>query len=108
MNWRAAAWARFQEIEARGGLLAALRSGSLQAEIEAVADQRKRDMAIGDAILIGGNKYVDPDTTPPSSQYHHREHDGIAGDETAGIRPFKPIRLAEPSEAPQQQPGTDS
>ena len=103
-----AAWARFQEIEARGGLLAALRSGSLQAEIEAVADQRKRDMAIGDAILIGGNKYVDPDTTPPSSQYHHREHDGIAGDETAGIRPFKPIRLAEPSEAPQQQPGTDS
>ena len=102
------AWARFQEIEARGGLLAALRSGALQADIEAVADQRKRDMATGDAILVGGNKYVDPDETPPSSQYHHLGHAGIAGDETAGIRPLKPIRLAEPFEAPQQEPGTDS
>ncbi len=103
-----AAWADFQEIEARGGLLAALRSGSLQAEIEAVADQRKRDMATGDAILVGGNKYVDPDETLPSSQYHRPGRDGIAGDETASFRPLKPIRLAEPFESPQQKPGKDS
>ena len=62
------AWSIFQEIEARGGMLACLQAGYLQAEIAAVADRRRRDMAAGETILVGSNKYANPDESVPLVQ----------------------------------------
>ena len=56
-----AAWKRFQEIEADGGMLACLQSGRIQADIEAVAARRQRDLERGDAILVGANKFAKSD-----------------------------------------------
>jgi methylmalonyl-CoA mutase len=39
------AWARFQEIEAKGGLLAALADGSIAGWISAIADERRKALA---------------------------------------------------------------
>ena len=103
-----AAWARFQEIEARGGMLAALRSGFVQAEIEAVADQRKRDLATGDAVLIGGNKYIDQDETLPTIEQQQVERAGIVDDDASSVKPLLPVRLAEAFEAPHPKSGLDS
>lgn len=91
-----AAWSRFQAIEAAGGLIASLRSGAIQAEIEAVAARRRRDLANGDAVLVGVNRYVDYEAalTP-----HPFDADAQPAAEPASIRPLTAIRLAEPFEA---------
>ena len=41
------AWALFQEIEAKGGMAAALESGFVQGEIGRVAEARAKDIAVG-------------------------------------------------------------
>lgn len=101
-----AAWSRFQAIEADGGLVASLRSGAIQAEISAVAAQRRRDMAIGDAVLVGVNRYASDDATPSSVP---RPRDDGAADSTADAKaptPITPLRLAEPFEASHAQSGS--
>ena len=100
-----AAWSQFQDIEATGGLVASLRSGAVQAEIEEVAARRRRDMASGDAVLIGVNRYVDPDAalTPAPSNA-----DGPAAAESASLQPLTAIRLAEPFEARLAETGSGS
>ncbi len=55
------AWAAFQRIEAAGGLLAALRSGSIQREIAAVAQQRALRNAHRQDVMVGSNQFVDAD-----------------------------------------------
>jgi len=98
-----AAWSRFQAFEADGGLVASLRSGTIQAEISAVAAQRRRDMAVGDAVMVGVNRYIDKNAAITA----------IASDanaqleaESASARPLSPIRLAEPFEAQPPEPGS--
>lgn len=95
------AWEHFQAIEAAGGMVAALQAGTIQAEIEAVAEHRRRDVASGEAILVGCNKYVDadevlPELQPPAQVEVARQ--AAAGD--IRVKPLKPLRLAEPFEAP--------
>lgn len=53
------AWALFREIEKRGGMLNALKEGFPQNEIEAVAEQRKKDLAKRKAIIVGMNSFAD-------------------------------------------------
>ena len=48
-----AAWTQFQAIEAKGGMAAALTSGSIQDEIAKVAEARRRDIATGRIALTG-------------------------------------------------------
>ncbi len=97
------AWSRFQRIEAAGGLLASLRSGAIRAEIEAVAAQRRRDMASGDAILVGSNRYVDPAAAP---QRNDMADESVS--DSANIQSLRPLRLAEPYEARPGDSGSDS
>lgn len=52
------AWARFQAIEAAGGMLAALASGGLQAEIAATRAARLGRVAARDIEMIGVNAFV--------------------------------------------------
>lgn len=96
-----AAWSRFQAIEADGGLIASLRSGTIQAEIRAVAAQRQREMAVGNAVLVGVNRYIDKNAalTPVASDAAAQP-----AAESASARPLSAIRLAEPFEAAPSAP----
>lgn len=100
-----AAWSRFQAIEAAGGLVTSLRSGEIQAEIQAVAARRRRDLANGDAVLVGVNRYVHSDAGLISVPYDAGEQPAA---ESASLRPLAAIRLAEPFEARGAELGNDS
>lgn len=68
----ARAWERFQQLEADGGIVAALRDGTIQVNIEQT--RRKRQQAIDerDQVLVGTSHYPDPD---------ERRSDDISGEE---------------------------
>jgi methylmalonyl-CoA mutase len=91
-----AAWALFQEIEAKGGMAAALESGFIQDEIARVAEARAGDIAHGRIELTGisafprlGDDGVTVEMPPPFEPV-------VNGG--ASVRPLTPRRLAEPFE----------
>ena len=90
------AWRRFQEIEAKGGIIAALADGFVQDQIAATAEARARAIATGRVeqtgvsafpLLGGDGVEVAPHPAPPP----------ITGKQMA--RPLTPHRAAEPFEA---------
>jgi len=90
------AWSLFQEIEAKGGMAAALESGFVQDEIGRVAEARAKDIAVGRAQLTGVSAFarladdgvkVEPHPLP----------EPIAKGGTSVV-PLPPHRLAEPFE----------
>ena len=93
----AAAWARFQDIERKGGILAVLSDGSLQAEIATTAAERAKRIATGREALTGvsafpllgddGVKVVPHAKAPPIA----------AGAVT--VKPLAPRRLSAPFDA---------
>jgi len=92
----ATAWAQFQAIEAKGGLLAALASGALQEEIAATAQTRAKAIATGRVELTGVSVF--PKLGEDGVKITARE--GIAPvKETAQIQPLAPHRLGEAFEA---------
>lgn len=93
-----AAWNTFQDIEAGGGLLAALQEGTIQANIEAVARQRRRDLAQGETILVGVNRYPNPEETAPVLQQPPEAANNAAARNAFVVEPLQPLRLAEPFE----------
>lgn len=107
-----AAWKMFQDIEAGGGALAALRAGSLQAQIKAVAQERQRDLAQGKTVLVGLNRYVNSEETAASLQQTPGGDKGGSADAKQApastqsaaerdaiiVKPLQPLRLAEPLE----------
>jgi len=54
------AWALFQEVEARGGMAAALMEGFPQAQVAATAQARAENVAAGKDVFVGVNKYPPP------------------------------------------------
>ncbi len=98
-----AAWKRFQDIEAAGGLLAALRSGTIQARIEAIARQRKRDLAERKTVLVGSNMYPNLDDRPRSRNPLPKPVDNAVGnsmenanaDNRLTVKPLSPLCLAD-------------
>lgn len=106
-----AAWSYFQEIEAAGGLVGSLHSGSIQADIKQTAARRQQDIASGDAILVGVNRFVDAATLPPTQPSRGTMDANAAADaaaDAAGAQPLPPIRLAAPFEAHLAPTGIDS
>jgi methylmalonyl-CoA mutase len=110
------AWGRFQAIEAGGGMLAALRAGTLQAEVAEIAEARRRDAAHRRVVQVGVNRYADPRETPlaPRSQDPPHTHAGSEGapveqgaavqrgagvERVDRIAPVAAARLSEPFEA---------
>jgi methylmalonyl-CoA mutase len=70
------AWSAFQELEADGGLLPALRAGRLQEAIADVRDERTEAVEVRKRVLVGTNHYPDlgesrqddlPDGGPPDT-----------------------------------------
>ncbi len=59
-----AAWALFQEVETRGGLVAALKSGWVQSEIGRTAQARREHLACRKDVLVGTTKYANPQERP--------------------------------------------
>lgn len=60
------AWELFQRVEAGGGLLAALREGWPQGEVAAVAEQRRRNVAVRKDVLVGTTMYPNASEELPS------------------------------------------
>jgi methylmalonyl-CoA mutase len=58
------AWALFQEIERRGGLVEAFANGWLQGEIAAVREQRLQRLADGKDVILGVTRHPDPHPKP--------------------------------------------
>ena len=93
----AAAWALLQEIEAQGGMAAALESGFIQDKVARVAEARAGDIAHGRIELTGvsafprlGDDGVSVEPDPP--------FDPVVNGGTS-VRPLTPRRLAAPFEA---------
>jgi len=59
-----AAWKLFQEIEAQGGMAAALESGFVQSSIAAVAAKRAAALAKRRDVLVGVNQFANPAEKP--------------------------------------------
>ena len=104
------AWARFQAIEAGGGLLAALQIGRHSSRNRS-GRRAAPDMTwqSGDkSVLVGVNAFVNEDEPLPSA----RKREIGAGSEStsAAIRvtPLKPLRLAQAFEKTQQPAGADA
>jgi methylmalonyl-CoA mutase len=55
-----AAWELFQEVEAFGGLVGALKEGWVQEQIAGVAAERRANVAARRDILVGVNQYANP------------------------------------------------
>jgi methylmalonyl-CoA mutase len=91
-----AAWGLFQEVEAKGGMAAALESGFIQERIARVAEARARDIAHGRIELTGVSAFPrlgdDGVTVAP-----HPPYDPVVTGGTA-VTPLTPRRLAEPFE----------
>lgn len=92
-----AAWAAFQAIEADGGLLASVRSGTIQRRIAASRDERLRRVARREIDIVGVNVHIDrgrslPDPVAP------QEPAAPGTDVTVTADRLAPVRLAEPFE----------
>ena len=93
------AWEQFQAIEAEGGIVAALQSGRIQQEIEAVNTKRRRSIETRSRAITGTSAFpnvgekpvtVDGATPWPASKPH--------ADAAVLIEPLRAQRLAEPFE----------
>ena len=84
------AWREFQAIEAAGGMLSALNAGMIQRQIAAVAERRRGDVAAGDAILVGVNRYVDGDEQLPDTPASKTK---APADAAIVAEPLPPLRL---------------
>ena len=99
-----AGWAAFREIEAQGGIIAALSSGAPAAEAAQTLAHRRAAIAAGDAKIIGVTVFRNADTTPapveavngaafaveaPSAR--------VPGPDTV-VAPLTPVRVSEPFE----------
>ncbi len=93
-----ATWKIFQNIEAGGGLLAALQEEAIQASIEALARQRRRDLSQGETVMVGVNRYLNPEETAPVLQQPPETANTAAGRNAFVVKPLKPLHLTEPFE----------
>jgi methylmalonyl-CoA mutase N-terminal domain/subunit len=56
-----AVWRYLDEIDARGGMVEAIKAGYPQREIADAAYRFQRELDGGDRVIVGVNRYVDPD-----------------------------------------------
>ncbi len=94
------AWAAFQEIEAEGGLPAALEKGSFQGRVAATAGERAKRIARAKEKVIGGNEFPDihEKTLDVAAPY---DASRLSADAPAGAltsASLAPRRLSEPFE----------
>jgi methylmalonyl-CoA mutase len=92
-------WAFFQEIEANGGVLAALKTNWLQAKIAAVYEKRKLDIYTRKQSIVGTNVYANlADTVPENIQIAKNLYSFHKEDLTIAITAIPQLRLSQPYE----------
>ena len=86
------AWSHFQDLEGDGGLLAALRSGRVQARIAAVREKRMNEVTNRDRVLVGTNHYPnlnerrsERDATEPSATPFLRTEHTLVEDDARSL-----------------------
>jgi len=62
------AWELFQKVEAEGGMYDALKSGSVQADIEKVSKAREQALATRKDVLVGVNQYANVGEKKPEGR----------------------------------------
>ncbi len=94
------AWDFFQQIEAQGGMVDALGSGFIHAQINDVLDARIAKLASRRDVLVGTNMYPNLEETMPANRNLHEN--GVANtngsDNMIESTPLQPVRLSEPFE----------
>ncbi|MEH7106254.1 methylmalonyl-CoA mutase subunit beta [Bacillus sp. JJ1764] len=90
-----AAWVFFQQIDARNGILEALRSGWVQKEITAVFEKRNKDIQMRKQSIIGTNVYAKLDEPIPVPKMSPQPK---TVDSSLKIEKIPQRRLAEPYE----------
>lgn len=92
----AKAWSIFQEIEAEGGIVAALTTGLIQDQIAAVAVQRAKTIATGKFELTGVSAFplLGPDGVTVTQRSTAAAIPGLQS-----VKPLAPVRLAAAFEA---------
>ncbi len=91
-----AAWTRFQRIEAAGGLVAALRSGVVQAEVASAAQAQAQAVASVRVPVVGVSRYAAKQERPTGARTVARTPTTATGET---VTPLLRTRLAEPFEA---------
>ncbi len=96
----AAGWAEFQRIEGEGGVIAALKAGTIQARVAAARTLREADLAEGRAQLIGVTKFVNAGTRAAPVEVERPVAVSGGGDACEALTP---VRFAGPFEATTQE-----
>ncbi|MEI7731997.1 MAG: methylmalonyl-CoA mutase family protein [Verrucomicrobiota bacterium] len=84
------AWALFQDIEKRGGIVKALREGFPQAEVAKVAVEKLKSVAQRRDVIVGINQYANPKEKPlarnsaDTTVFERQRHDQVKAYRTAG------------------------
>ena len=87
------ALAYFQEIEYEGGILASLKSGSIQNDLKLVADMKLKEVKNRKKKLVGVNMYAN---IQENILLEKKETNLLTHQTT--VEPIKPVQLAEPFE----------
>ena len=98
------AWSLFQQVEAQGGLLKALKDGFIQQELQATREKRDREVAAGKRVFVGTNAFPDLDealTEAATSQDSPTAHrfDPEPAESVMKIEPLPGLRGTEAFEA---------
>ncbi|MEM9023399.1 MAG: methylmalonyl-CoA mutase family protein, partial [Bacteroidota bacterium] len=96
----AAAWKAFQEVEASGGFLAAIRAGQLQEHVANSAAQKQAHYANEKLVMIGANKFRHPDNPLP----HPPLEAPVDTPTGTDVQPLQFFRLSEPDERAADSP----
>ena len=83
-----------ERIDERGGVLAAIESGFIQAEIQEAAYRAQQAVDAGDAVVVGVNRFAADDTTPIGI---HRIDPQIEMDQAARVAALRAGRAPEAS-----------
>lgn len=92
MDMARAAWKEFQSIEAEGGAVAALHSGSLRQRIQEAVTRRRRSMGHRKTTLVGVSDYAHLDEAKLSQS-------APPGLKDFGLGSLSPVRWSQPWEA---------
>ena len=95
-----AGWAAFQAIEAEGGVIAALKAGTIQTRIAKARTGREAALASGQAHLVGVTKFVDPDPRIVTVEAIDTASHPTSGDACARLTP---VRFPAPHEVETQE-----
>ncbi len=85
------AWILFQELEAEGGVVAALESGSLQARIADQAATQTGLVSTRQRVLVGVNRFANLSETVPAPAEYPKAPDPAAATD---VEPLRALRLS--------------